>query len=171
MRRTLNRNRDLVQKIGQVSLTRAKFRLFEKFIKARFGTPTEHLTSPGARRLFYDSWHQTQMDCTREVSYWLEDRLVAVSTIDIGESGIYSHYCYYDLELPRRRLGVYTFLKEIEMCQERDWPYLYIGFLNMSSQKLRYKVQFSGLEVLLPRTGWTPFEETKLAHDQSPPLE
>ena len=169
MRRTRNRNKDLVQKVDHVHLTREKFVLFEKFINARFGTKTDHLATPQERRNFYDSWHQTQLDCTREVTYWKDDKLMAVTTIDIGERGIYSHYCYYDLTARRRRLGVYTFLKEIEMCQERGWPYLYIGFINMKSPKLRYKEQFSGLEVLVPRTGWTPFEETTLA--QAPPIE
>jgi len=169
MRRTLNRNTDLVQKVDQVHLTREKFVLFEKFVNARFATKTEHLTTPEERRQFYDSWHQTPMECTREITYWQENRLVAATTVDIGERGIYSHYCYYDLNLPRRRLGIYTFLKEIEMCRERGWSHLYIGFLNMQSKKLRYKEQFSGLEVLVPDRGWVPFQETQLA--QAPPLD
>lgn len=168
MRRTLNRNKDLRQEVGPIELTPEKFRLFETFVTTQFGTKTEHLSSARERRNFYDSWHQTSMDCTREVSYWLEDRLLAVTTVDIGESGIYSHYCYYDLTVPRRRLGVYTFLKEIEMCRERGWPHLYIGFINMQSKKLRYKEQFSGLEVLVPKSGWTPFEQTPLS--KAPPL-
>ena len=87
----------------------------------------------------------------------------------MGEEGIYSHYCYYDLTVPRRRLGVYTFLQEIEMCRERGWSHLYIGFLNMQAKKLRYKEQFSGLEVLVPEHGWVPFESTKLV--DAPPLD
>lgn len=169
MRRTLNRNRDLRQEIGPVELTREKFLLFEKFVNTQFGTKTDHLLTPQDRRNFYDSWHRTQMECTREVCYWENDRLLAVTTIDLGESGIYSHYCYYDLTVPRRRLGVYTFLQEIELCRQRSWPHLYIGFLNMKSRKLRYKEQFSGLEVLLPGTGWTRFEETELS--RVPPLD
>jgi arginine-tRNA-protein transferase len=92
----------------------------------------------------------------------LEDRLLAVTTIDLGETGIYSHYCYYDLNVPRRRLGIYTFLQEIEMCRERGFSHLYIGFMNMQSKKLRYKEQFTGLEVLVAEQGWTPFEESPL---------
>ena len=102
------------------------------------------------------------MTCTREVSYWLDEQLLAVSTIDLGQEGIYSHYCYYDLNVPRRRLGIFTFLKEIEMCQVRNWPYLYIGFMNVHSKKLLYKEQFNALEVLLPEKGWTPFETSEL---------
>lgn len=162
MRRTRNRNKDLVQKIGPINLTDEKFELFETFVKTQFETKTEHLNTPKEKLAFYESWHLNQMGCTQEVSYWLEDRLLAVSTIDVGESGIYSHYCYYDLTVPRRRLGVFTFLKEIQMCEEREWPHLYIGFMNMQSKKLRYKEQFSGLEVLVPETGWTPLEDSPL---------
>lgn len=163
MRRTRNRNRDLTMEIAPVSVTPEKFQLFETFINQQFSTKTEHLTNDQDREKFYESWHQTQMDCTREVCYRLEDQLMAVSTIDLGASGIYSHYCYYDLDQPRRRLGIYTFLREIEMCREQNWPYLYIGFMNMKSKKLRYKEQFTGLEVLVPNTGWTPFEESPLS--------
>jgi leucyl-tRNA---protein transferase len=165
MRRTRNRNDDLEQRIDRIHLTDQKYQLFEKFVTTQFGTKTEHIKTLKERLAFYESWHLNQMDCTREVSYWLEDRLLAVSTIDVGENGIYSHYCYYDLTVPRRRLGVYTFLKEIEMCQDRQWPYLYIGFMNMESKKLRYKEQFGGLEVLVANTGWTPLDDSPLASE------
>lgn len=162
MRRTRNRNRDLIQRIGPIELTREKFVLFEAFVTAQFQTKTDHLLTPEERRNFYLSWHLNDERYTREVSYWEKDRLLAVTTIDVGEEGIYSHYCYYDLTVPRRRLGVFTFLKEIEMCLERGWPYLYIGFMNKQSAKLRYKEQFTALEVLLPYRGWVPYEETAL---------
>lgn len=168
MRRTRNRNKDLEQRIGPVEMSNKKFELFETFVNAQFQTKTDHLNTDREKLAFYDSWHLNQMGCTKEVSYWLDDRLLAVSTIDVGEEGIYSHYCYYDLTIPRRRLGVFTFLKEIEMCLERGWSHLYIGFMNMNSKKLRYKEQFSGLEVLLPKTGWTPFEKSALS--SIPPL-
>lgn len=168
MRRTRNRNKDLIQRIGPVEMTAKKFELFETFVKTQFQTKTDHLTTDRERLAFYDSWHLNQMGHTKEVSYWQGDRLLAVSTIDIGERGIYSHYCYYDLTVPRRRLGVFTFLKEIEMCAQRDWPHLYIGFMNTLAKKLRYKEQFTGLEILLPETGWTPFEETPLAGKAQP---
>ena len=165
MRRTRNRNKDLVQRVGPVEVTREKFLLFEKFVNTQFGTKTDHLLTPQERRNFYDSWHLNQAGRTREISYWDEDRLLAVSTVDIGDQGLYSHYCYYDLTVPRRRLGIYTFLKEIEFCRNKGWSHLYIGFLNKESKKLRYKEQFNALEVLLPDTGWTPFEETSLAEN------
>lgn len=167
MRRTRNRNKDLVRKVGPVELTAEKFELFETFVTTQFGTKTDHIDSDIGRARFYESWHLSQMGCTREVTYWLEDRLVAVSTIDLGEGGIYSHYCYYDLTLRRRRLGIYTFLQEIEMCRERSFPYLYIGFMNMQSKKLRYKEQFTGLEILLPQEGWVPFEDSGLREESS----
>lgn len=150
-----------------MELTAEKFELFETFVTTQFGTKTDHINSDIKRARFYESWHLSQMGCTKEVTYWLEDRLVAVSTIDLGEGGIYSHYCYYDLTLPRRRLGIYTFLQEIEMCRERSFPYLYIGFMNMQSKKLRYKEQFTGLEILLPEEGWVPFEDSGLREESS----
>ena len=159
MRRTRNRNQGLVQRVAPISLTRDKFVLFETFVTTQFGTKTEHLLSPEDRRHFYYSWHMNHPDCTREISYWDGHRLLAVSTVDIGSSGIYSHYCYYDLTVPKRRLGVFTFLQEIEMCRQRGWSHLYIGFMNRRSPKLRYKEQFNALELLLPDHGWTPFEE------------
>lgn len=46
------------------------------------------------------------------------------------------------------------------MCQERNWPHLYIGFMNKHSAKLRYKEQFNSLELLLPGRGWVRLEDT-----------
>ena len=158
MRRTRNRNKDLRQQIGPIELTREKFELFETFVNTQFGTKTEHLATAQERRVFYDSWHKNQAGRTQEISYWCGNRLMAVSTVDIGDEGLYSHYCYYDLTVPRRRLGIFTFLKEIEYCQERGWSHLYIGFMNRESKKLRYKEQFNAMELLLPGSGWTPYQ-------------
>ncbi len=123
---------------------------------SKFGTRTEQLVTPRQRQLYYESWLIHHPNRTQELTYWLGDRLLAVSTVDVGELGIYSHYLYYDLTVPKRRLGIYTFLREVQWCSELGFNYLYIGFSNPKAKTMRYKDQFSGLQVLLPELGWVP---------------
>lgn len=154
-RRTLRRNLDLEVTIGPVGYTPEKFSLLKKFIVSKFQTPTDHLVCENSRERYYLEFHLHHPAHTREVHYRHRGRLLGVSILDVGQVGIYSHYFFYDLSEKKRRLGIFSFLKEISWCQHLGHEHLYIGFLNPRSTRLGYKAQFAELEVLLPETGWT----------------
>src|SRR5581483_11831543 len=63
---------------------------------------------------------------TWELRYLVGDRLVAVSVLDFGRRSVSSVYHYFDPAEAWRSLGVYSVLKEIELCASLgiDWYYL-----------------------------------------------
>ena len=156
-RRTLKRNTDLQIRVEPVAHTPDKFRLLLDFVETKFGPRTDRLQTENDRIGYYLSFHLHHPAHSREVHYLEGDRLLGVSIVDFGQQGLYSHYFFYDLQERRRRLGIFSFLREIQWCQQLGLPYLYIGFLNEKSSALNYKAQFEQLEVLRPEVGWVPY--------------
>jgi arginine-tRNA-protein transferase len=157
-RRTLRHNLDLSIAVEPVAFNDEKYRLLIAFVEAKFGKRTDRLRTEQDRIQYYLSFHLHHPAHTREVQYRLGDRLVGVSIMDFGKKGLYSHYFFYDLNEQKRRLGIYSFLREIEWCQKLGLSHLYIGFLNEKTKALSYKGQFANLEVLRPRVGWVPYQ-------------
>ncbi len=166
-RRTLRRNQDLEVSMQPVGYTAEKFSLLKTFIVSKFDSRTEHLVTEEERERYYLEFHLHHPAHTREVHYRYQGELLGVSILDVGLSGIYSHYFFYDLTQTRRRLGIFSFLKEISWCQHLGLDHLYIGFLNPHSSRLSYKSQFAELEVLVPRTGWTKWTAQDSGHESS----
>jgi arginine-tRNA-protein transferase len=156
-RRTIRRNADLSITVEAVSYTAEKYELLMGFLEPKFGPRRESLQSDGERERYYLSFHMHHPAHSREAHYRQGDRLLGVSILDFGQRGLYSHYFFYDLAERRRRLGVYSFLREIDWCRQLSLPYLYIGFLNEQACALSYKAQFEQLEVLRPGKGWVPY--------------
>lgn len=156
-RRTLRKNSDLKVSVERVSYTPEKYRLLRSFVATKFDSRADWVVSELDRYRYYMTFHMYNPAHSREVHYREGDRLLGVSIVDLGARGIYSHYFFYDLEAGRRRLGIYSFLREILWCQELGFPYLYIGFLNELTPALSYKSQFSQLEVLRPKLGWISY--------------
>lgn len=156
-RRTLRHNRDLEISVEPVAYSPEKYELLTTFVRAKFAKSTDHLRSEADRVSYYLSFHLHHPAHTREIQYRLGGRLLGVSIVDFGQRGLYSHYFFYDLSEIKRRLGIYSFLKEIDWCRQLGMAHLYIGFLNEKTAALSYKAQFAQLEVLRPCHGWVAY--------------
>lgn len=84
-------------------------------------------------------------------------RLLAVSVCDVVGDALSSVYCYYDPDQPRRSLGTFMALAEIDHCRRAGLRWLYLGFLVRGCRKMLYKSRFRPNEVLEPG-GWTRYE-------------
>lgn len=79
---------------------------------------------------------------TREVRYFVGGKLVAVSLLDVGATAASSVYHYFDPDESRRSLGVYSVLREIELCREVGIDWYYLGFYVAACASLRYKADY-----------------------------
>jgi arginyl-tRNA--protein-N-Asp/Glu arginylyltransferase len=76
---------------------------------------------------------------TQEVAYSVGGRLVAVSILDVGAKAASSVYHYFDPAESRRSLGVYSVIKEVELCADWGLDWYYLGLWVERCASLAYK--------------------------------
>jgi len=77
------------------------------------------------------------------------NRIVAVAVADVLSDGLSAVYTFFDPDLPRRGLGVFSVLWEIEQVRRRGHDYLYLGYWIRQSPKMSYKIKYQPLESYL----------------------
>ncbi|KAF9382875.1 Arginyl-tRNA--protein transferase 1 [Podila verticillata] len=108
----------------------------------------------------YGSFHQC---------YYLDDKLIAVSVIDILPECVSAVYFYYDPDYSILSLGKYSAQREIALVQTlntkpgfEDLKFYYMGFYIFTCQKMTYKGQFHPSFLLDPETyNWIEFQKCK----------
>ncbi|KAG0281544.1 Arginyl-tRNA--protein transferase 1 [Linnemannia exigua] len=106
----------------------------------------------------YGSFHQC---------YYLDEKLIAVSVIDILPSCVSAVYFFYDPDYSVLSLGKYSAQREIALVQTlnakagyEDLKFYYMGFYIFTCQKMTYKGQFHPSYLLDPETyNWVEFKK------------
>src|SRR5688572_21862935 len=111
-RRVLRRNGDLRLDISPIDISAEAKELFERHKQRfKFGIPDslyDFLSSEPAR-----------VPCEgRQLTAHLDEKLVAASYFDVADRSVSAIYAMFEPELPRRSLGIFTMLKEIEFAIE-----------------------------------------------------
>jgi arginine-tRNA-protein transferase len=84
----------------------------------------------------------------RELHFYLKDRLVGVSVLDETSEALSANYFYYDPDLVKRRLGIFSLIEEIRFAAESGKRWHYLGFLIREIPKMAYKEQFAPCQIL-----------------------
>lgn len=107
---------------------------------------------------------------TWELRYYAQDRLVAVSVVDVGRRAASSVYHYFDPDESWRSLGVYSVLKEVELCATLGLEWYYLGLYVEACRHLNYKAAYFPHQ---RRIGgiWQEFHDSALhpVPDEAPP--
>lgn len=87
------------------------------------------------------------------LQYLLDDKIIAVSIVDILPYGMNCSYHFYDLDYSFLSIGVYSALKEIEIIQnfshfDPRFKYYYLGSYVHTCPKVNYKAQYQKSELL-----------------------
>ncbi|KAF9147361.1 Arginyl-tRNA--protein transferase 1 [Linnemannia schmuckeri] len=106
----------------------------------------------------YGSFHQC---------YYLDEKLIAVSVIDILPSCVSAVYFFYDPDYSVLSLGKYSAQREIALVQTlnakpgyEELKFYYMGFYIFTCQKMTYKGQFHPSYLLDPETyNWIEFKK------------
>ena len=158
-RRILNRNRDVSVEIRPTNITDEAMHLFHCHKRRfNFGVPDS----------IYDflSAEPASVPCEgREVAVSLDGRLVAVSYFDVGEHSVSAIYGMFDPEFPRRSLGIFTMLKEIEYARSRGKDLYYQGYAYEGNSFYDYKKRFRGTESFDWNGNWFAAGEDPTADD------
>ncbi len=142
-RRCLNRNADLTVTVGKLEPTPEKFDLYRHYQSQRHGE-RDHLNWPSFVDFLYDSPVETLEFCYRNGG----GELMAVGICDAGPRVLSSVYFYYCPNQPRRSLGIYGALAELNYCRQTSLAFYYLGFHVEGCDAMAYKTDFRPYELL-----------------------
>jgi len=149
LRRCARRNADLSVRLEKPVMTEEKFDLYRRYQMERHdGEGNED--SKGMEEFLYQSPVQTVEFNYRDAA----GKLVAVGICDISRRSLSSVYFYFDPEQPKRGLGNFGAMVEIEYARKQKIPYWYIGYWVKGCQAMEYKAVFRPNELLYPDGIW-----------------
>ena len=144
-RRVLKKNADLSVDARPAALDDAGFDLYARYIRGRHRDG--EMYPPSRRQL--DHIARSDWAGTFFLNARLGDRLVATAVTDTHDHGLSAIYTFFDPDLADRSLGVFAILKQVEECRRRGLPYLYLGFWIAESAKMKYKIDYQPLQLLV----------------------
>lgn len=141
-RRCRARNADLEVALAAPAATAEKHELYRRYLETRHDGQMD-----GSIAEFEGFLYASPIQ-TRELTYRLAGRLVAVGIVDQEPLAWSAVYCYFDPDLAARSLGVYNVLRLIDECRAARVPWLYLGYYVRESPKMSYKRAYRPGEVL-----------------------
>jgi len=81
-----------------------------------------------------------------ELSFWMNDELIAVSIVDCGRTSLSAVYTYFDPRHSKLSVGTYSILKQIEFARHTGRQFAYLGMYVAENRHLSYKSRFTPQE-------------------------
>ena len=146
-KKSIKRNKETEIIIQKPSLTQAHLDLYNKYhaFKHQKDDWTHRNISP---REYRENFVEGAHEFGKEVLYLQDGKIIGVDLIDILDEGISSIYFYYDPDLPRLSLGVYSLLYQIELARVLELEWIYLGYWVDGCKAFAYKSNFKPQEIL-----------------------
>jgi len=148
-RRIRQANLDITVTAREPVFSARYFELYANYIHARHADGDMYPPTPDHFKSFLMSDWSNSLFLTLEA----QGRLVGVAVTDTIADGLSAVYTFFDPSLTRRSLGVFAVLAQIEHCVANAIPYLYLGYWIRDCAKMRYKIDYRPIELLI-RNRW-----------------
>ena len=137
-RRTWSRNSDITTTLVPAKFSEEHFLLYCRYQNWRHtGDIMDHSDPDRYREFMVESSVETVF-----IEYRLGGGLVALSVCDLPEDGMSAVYTFFDPMMPKRSLGTFAILKQLEYVRNMDLDWLYLGYWIDGCRKMSYKTQF-----------------------------
>jgi arginyl-tRNA--protein-N-Asp/Glu arginylyltransferase len=126
------------------SFSPEKLELYERYVREQHGHTHDKFHDEESYRRFLVESNVDTLELT-----WRDrhERIVAVGIVDLTPLSLSSVYFFWDPDLKEFSLGIYSILKEIELCKLIQVPYYYLGYLVPGVHTMDYKGNFAASEV------------------------
>lgn len=142
-KRTLKHNADLTATLLKPEFHPEHYQLYANYINQRHADGSMYPPSPEQYKEFI--LFNYEFACL--VEFRLQQQLVAVALVDILDDGLSAVYSFFDPVLDKRSLGSYMILWQINEAQQRNLPYVYLGYWLQEHPKMHYKASYRPLEL------------------------
>lgn len=145
-KRIISKNKDLTVTISKASFSEEYYALYTRYINERHKDGDMYPPSLEQFNSFLiEGDEHTQFFEFRDT----DNKLVAVSVVDSLEQGLSAIYTFFDPDLPKRSLGTFCILWQLDYCQRKNLNYLYLGYWVKECRKMNYKISFQPFELLI----------------------
>ena len=137
-KRCYKRNSDVTTNMVPAKFSEEHFALYCRYQSWRHtGDIMDHNDPERYREFMVESSIETVF-----IEYRIGETLVAVSVCDLPDDGMSAVYTYFDPHMPKRSLGTFAIMKQIEYVREMDLEWLYLGYWIKGCKKMTYKTNF-----------------------------
>lgn len=137
-KRNLTQNTDIEIDYKPAGYFDEHFHLYSRYLGARHAAGGMDNPEPeDFKRFLLNPWGEALFVEARK-----DGKLIAVAVTDATPEGLSAVYTFFDPEYSQRGLGRFCILKQIELCQSMNIPYLYLGYWVDGCQKMQYKTEF-----------------------------
>jgi arginine-tRNA-protein transferase len=141
-KRALRKNNDLKLHLVKGKFIEEHYELYQRYINNRHpGGSMENPTKSDYHRFLICDWTETYF-----IEYRQDKELLAVAVTDSTSTGYSAVYTFFSPDQTQRSLGHFSILKQIELCQNHDLPYLYLGYWIKDCDKMKYKTRYKPAE-------------------------
>ena len=136
---------EIETELGPLDATAEKVALYNRHKRLR------NLTS-GERRIDLDAYTSFlgESCCDSfEMRYRVAGKLIGLAVVDRSSTALSAVYCYFDPSLEHLSPGVYSILKQIELCKRWGLRHLYLGLYIADCASMAYKRSYLPHERLL----------------------
>lgn len=146
-RRCLQQNSDISLNITDNINTEEHYNLYARYIENRHQNGDMYPPSEEQYKAFLSSeWGITQF-----IELRLGEKLIGVCVCDQLGDGLSAVYTFYEAGLDQRSLGKFAILAQIEKARSMNLEYVYLGYWIKECDKMKYKIQYRPLELLVNR--------------------
>ncbi|MFT4514894.1 MAG: arginyl-tRNA--protein-N-Asp/Glu arginylyltransferase [Planctomycetota bacterium] len=143
-RRTARKNQDVRVEFATPQFRTDSYELYRRYLRHQHpDTPQDE-----SEASFRDMLYREVVD-SLEARYFLGERLIGVSLLDITPQSLSAVYHFFEPELRERRIGVFSVLAEIEHTRELQIPHYYLGYWVKNAKTMHYKADYGPNEVLV----------------------
>ena len=143
-RRVLRKNHDMVTHFGESQWSPKKWERYRRYLQAQHGRIDDDESPESLRQSLY-----ARVVDTVEVTYWIGERTVATSLLDVCSRSVSAVYHFFDPDFADRSPGVYSVLAEIEWARRTGVPHYYLGYWIEGAPTMEYKANYRPHELLI----------------------
>ena len=93
---------------------------------------------------------------TRFIHLWHEQKLIGVAVTDVLPKSMSAIYTFFDPDYEKYSLGTFFIIKQMELCEQLNKEYLYLGYQIDECKKMAYKTKYKPYQRLI-RSQWINF--------------
>ena len=139
-RRIFRKNQDVTILRQPAAFDPEAFLLYKKYCAYRHNNSE---TEEDYTRFLIESPIHTEM-----MRYYAGKQLIGIGWTDLLPDSLSSVYFAFDPEYSSRSPGVFSLLKELELCRELKKKWLHLGFWIKDNRKMSYKNQYKPCQIL-----------------------